>query len=150
MAKLISQSCGDSKLAVCLPKGRWGHLKATQALVDAIQAWEKRPEWKQTVSTFSSSKHISCWCIDVANRWRWKSMSWSCACIRPFWQIWSHIPCKCSVYYIFGPISFLICITPLYIDYMLLLASFIEGNVDSLHTEMVYMIWIDLTLLTKW
>ena len=35
MDKLISQSCGDSQVAVCLPRD---HLKATCAFVDVRQA----------------------------------------------------------------------------------------------------------------
>ena len=33
---------------------------------------EKKAWVKAGCSTFSSVKHMCCWCIDVANRWKWK------------------------------------------------------------------------------
>ena len=41
MAKLISQLCSESQPAIyLLVKGRWSHLKNTQALMDLWQASE--------------------------------------------------------------------------------------------------------------
>ena len=62
MTKLISQSCVIlSQLSAC--QGKMGPFK------DYPSTWTPDRLEKKAVkagSTFSSSKHICCWCIDVA------------------------------------------------------------------------------------
>ena len=82
-AKFINQSCGDSQsAAVCLPRvdGAIERPPEHSWMPDRL---EKKVWVKADCSTFSSIKHMCCWCIDVANRWRWK-VYLETVCIRPF------------------------------------------------------------------
>ena len=71
MAKLISQSCGESQYAVCFSREDRAIWRPPEHswMSDRL----KKKAWvKADCSTFSSIKHMCCWCIDVANKWWWK------------------------------------------------------------------------------
>ena len=68
VAKLISQSYGESQSAVCLTREGGGHLKATQALLNIRQAGE----WGLSKSRLFSITHMCSWSIDIAIKWGWK------------------------------------------------------------------------------
>ena len=83
MAKLISQSCGESQLADCLSREdgvNWRPSKHSW-ISDRL---EKEAWVKADCSTFSSFKHIRMllvhWC---SYQMAMKSVSWNSACIRP-------------------------------------------------------------------
>ena len=91
MAKLISQSCGESQSAFCLSK-KDGAIWRPPSTRGCQTDLRKRPEWRQTVQP-SLLIH---WC---SKQMVMKSVSWNCACIRPLlaylvtYAALSHIPC---------------------------------------------------------
>ena len=84
IAKLISQSCGKSQLAICLSMENGAIWRPPKHLWMSDRV-EKGAWVKVECSTFSSIKYMCYWSIDVAIKWWWK------VCLETVHQGWKWV-----------------------------------------------------------